>query len=115
MGDEYFVTITAPDRQALLRLGSYELDLLHQTAAATERRVVRLATVKDKSSTTQFEATGRAHNEFELTMDGLLTLEQVGKLVDDGYQVLVRESARSRSQADQHMEFKDWIKAVYGA
>jgi hypothetical protein len=114
MDDAYFVTVTAPNRQALLRLGSYELDLLHQTAAATHRRVVRLAPVKDKASRDKFVETGRAHTELELTMDGLLTLEQVARLVDDGYQVLVREPARNRSHAGDLMEFQDWIKAVLG-
>src|SRR5438094_449756 len=45
---KYFVTVIAPDRAALLRLASYELDLLHQTAAVTERRTVRLAAARDK-------------------------------------------------------------------
>ncbi len=115
MDDKYFVTITAPNRQALLRLGSYELDLLHQTAVATERRVVRLAAVKDKTQAVQYAATDHAQTELELSMDGLLTLEQVGRLVDDGYRVLVSESARSRSRGRELMEFQDWIGAVLGS
>jgi hypothetical protein len=115
MEQAYFVTIMAPDRAALLRLGAYELDLLHQTAAVTARRAVRMAAVKDKARPNEFVEAGPAHDELETTIDGLLSLEQIGRLVADGYQVLVREGASKRSRAQQTMEFQDWLKAVKGA
>lgn len=112
MDSKFFVTIIAPDRAALLRLANYELDLLHQTAAVTERRAVRLSAVKDKARPNEYVEAGSAHTERETAIDGLLSLEQVGRLVADGYQVLVREGASKRSRASQVMEFQDWLKAV---
>jgi hypothetical protein len=114
MEAKYFVTIHAKDRAALLRLGAYSLDLLHQTALVTERRVVRLSAVKDKSKPNEFVESGPPHSERETSIDGLLTLKQIEMLVANGYQVLVREEARQRSRADQTMEFQDWLKAVSG-
>ena len=111
MDPKYFVTVIAPDQAALLRLGSYEFDLLHRTAAVTERRVVRMSSVKDKARAGEFEA-GPARSERETSIDGLLTLAQVRRLVNDGYQVLVREAASKRARARQTMEFRDWLKVI---
>src|SRR5262249_53740574 len=107
----YFVTIIAPDQTALLRLGSYDVDLMRQTAAVTERRSVRLSPVKDKARAGEFEA-GPARSEREVSIDGLVTLEQVRQLVGNGSQVLGREAASKRARARQTMEFRDWLKVI---
>jgi hypothetical protein len=109
---KYFVTVIAPDRTALLRLASYDLDLLHQTAAVTEHRTVRLAAARDRTAVNEYVEAKPAQVARQATIDGLLTLEQVGRLVRDGYQVVVREEAGKRARASQVMEFQDWLKAV---
>lgn len=112
MESRYFVTIIAEDQAALRRLGNYELDLLHQTAAVTERRAVRLMSVKDKARPNEFVEAGPAGSTREFAIDGLLDLAQIGRLVEDGYQVLVREGASKRSNANLVIDFQDWLKAV---
>jgi hypothetical protein len=112
MEGKYFVTVMAPDRAAMLRLASYELDLLHQTATVTERRTVRLATRRDKTKPAEYVEAGAAQVARQPAIDGLLTLEQVGRLVGDGYQVLVREPVSRLARASQVMEFQDWLKAI---
>jgi hypothetical protein len=109
---KYVVTVFAPDQAALLRLGSYGFDLLHQSAAVSERRVVRLSAVKDKARPDQFVESRAEPAARETSIDGLLTLEQVRRLVADGYSVLVREDARKRARAHQLMDFQSWLKAV---
>ena len=114
MVGKYFVTVIAPDRAALLRLASYELDLLQQTAAVTERRTVRLAAAAAgaEAGAKEYVEAGPAQTAQDTSIEGLLTLEQIGRLVGDGYQVLVREGAAKRARAGQVMEFQDWLKAV---
>jgi hypothetical protein len=112
MDEKYFVTVVAPDRAALLRLASYGLDLLHQTAAITEHRTVRLAAARDKTRPREFVEAKPAQVARQHAIDGLLTLEQVARLVRDGYEVVVRQEARKRARATQVMEFQDWLKAV---
>lgn len=64
MADRFFVTVIARDREHLDRLFEYDLDLF---AAGTDER-------------------GRP------TIDGLIKLQDVARLVEDGYQVLVSET-----------------------
>ncbi len=80
----FFVKVYAQSKRALLDLHKYEFDLFQSTARATE----------DK----------RFH------IDGLLTMEQVERLVRDGYSVLVEhhETRRSRA-ADEVAEFQQWL------
>ena len=112
MDDKYFATVIAADRAALSRLGAYDLDLLHQTAAITERRTARVASSRDKSKPNEHGDVGVAETVRQPTIDALLSLEQVGRLVSDGYQVLVFDKASLRSRASQVMEFQDWLKAI---
>jgi hypothetical protein len=73
-GGRYFVTVYAPGREALLALSQEELDL--------------------------FKPTAKEADVGELRIDGLLTLEEIGRLVDAGYRVLVQahEAHRARGQ-----------------
>lgn len=87
MSPKFFATVIAPDRRALLRLSQYDLDLFQPTVKVMEEKTY--------------------------TMEGLLTLEEVGRLVVDGYHVLVEEEASKRARAQREIvEFQDWIKGM---
>lgn len=83
----FFVTIIGKGRSALLTLAKYNLDLINSTTKTTKQK--------------------------EFAIDALLTLEQVGKLVEYGYTVLVKEESSKLARArPQMVEFEDWIKAM---
>jgi hypothetical protein len=82
----YFVTVRAPSHRSLLALEEYSLDLFHPTAAKTR--------------------------EDEYTIEGLMTLDDVGRLVDDGYQVLVQDEMSKRARARQTIDFDEWLKGM---
>jgi hypothetical protein len=83
MAPRYFVDIVVPDRAALHRLHERGLDLFRHTAATHAGGFV---------------------------VRGLLTLAEVGSVVDDGAQVLVREHASARSRAHQETStFHEWL------
>ena len=90
MEHAYFVTIFASDRPALLRLASYELDLIQQTAATA---AVAAAAMRVSGLDNQVDVT--PDDENATSIDGLLTIQQIVRLVDDGYQLLVREAPAS--------------------
>jgi hypothetical protein len=87
MVNRFFVTIIAPNRRALSRLQEYDLDLFQPTSKINERK--------------------------EFTIEGLFTLEQVGRLVKDGYRVVVEEESSKRERAKSGgIEFINWIKGM---
>lgn len=86
MDRRYFVRIYAANRRALVDLQAYGYDL--------------------------FRATSRELPESGPAVDGLLTLEQVERLVLDGYRVLIEEESSRRARARQEVsDFDDWLKA----
>jgi murein tripeptide amidase MpaA len=84
LATKFFVKIIAPSKSDLIGLQKFELDLFQPTSKMTD-------------------------NEF--TIEGLLTLEQVGMVVENGYKVLVEEvsSKRTRSTKEK-IEFSSWIQ-----
>lgn len=84
MSPRFFVRVHASTKRALLKLQEYDLDL--------------------------FQPTARAAGENQFQIEGLLTLEQVGRLVLDGYSVLVEEEASKRAHGRQAIDFQEWIK-----
>jgi hypothetical protein len=108
---KFFVTVIAPDATALRRLAAYELDLLHQTSAVTQ-----LQTLRTTSAARSAEAAAAPQKPAEVSqqfsIDGLLTMDQVARLVGDGYEVIVREPASKRARATQIMDFQAWLDAV---
>ena len=83
----FFVTIVASSKRELLKLSEYDFDLFRQTSKVTERQ--------------------------EFSIDGLLTLDQVGQLVEDGYSVTVRELAASKTPAQTEVStFQEWLGTV---
>src|SRR6476659_669164 len=84
MATKYFVKIIAPSKLALIGLQKFEFDLFQPTSK-----------MKD--------------NEF--TIEGLLTLEQVGILVENGYKVLVEEASSKRTRSTtETVGFDSWIQ-----
>lgn len=84
---KFFVTVFAPNRRALLNLGDYHLDLFQATAKVSENQ--------------------------EFTIEGLLTLEEIERLVEGGYRVLVEEEASQRARATQEVTgFQEWMRAM---
>jgi hypothetical protein len=84
MATKYFVEVTAPTKQALINLQKLELDLFPPTAKSTDK------------------------NEF--TIEGLVTSEDVNRLVQKGYKVLVKkESPTSTPAVSETASVSDWI------
>lgn len=79
----YFVTIRALDDIGFADLGSFDLDLFVGSSKRRDRSV-----------------------------EGLLSLEQVGYLVDRGYEVLVEDAESARSRATDIVSFAEWRKSV---
>jgi hypothetical protein len=77
----YFVTIIAGGREGLQALRGLDLDLFKPTA----REAVPTAP-------------GDPGRPGEFTVDGLLTLEEIGRLVSAGYRVLVHEDAAQKAR-----------------
>jgi hypothetical protein len=92
-------------------LAAYELDLLHQTSAVTRLQSVRISASAQGAGAAAASPKPAEVTE-ELSIDGLLTVEQVTRLVSDGYQVIVREPASKRARATQTMDLQDWLKAI---
>jgi carboxypeptidase T len=81
---KYFVEVTAPTKQALINLQKLELDMFSPTAKTTDK------------------------NEF--TIEGLVTSEDVDRLVKKGYKVLVKkESPTSTPAVSETASLSDWI------
>ena len=80
----YFVTVVARSRQLLRDLSGEDLDLI--------------------------QATAREIEEGRCTIEGLLTIEEVQRLVDAGYEVVVHEEASKRARAQtETIEFDQWL------
>jgi murein tripeptide amidase MpaA len=84
---KFFVTVFAANRRALINLGDYHLDL--------------------------FQATAKASENDEFTIEGLLTLAEIERLVEGGYRVLVEEESAKRARATQEVTgFPEWMQAM---
>lgn len=86
MNKRYFATINAHDRESLLRLHEYDLDLVHGSARTRDRE--------------------------QPTIEALLTMEEVARLVEDGYRVLVEEEASKRARARQTVGLDRWLEEM---
>ena len=87
MARKYFATVIASSKRALLDLQKHDLDLFQPTSKINDRK--------------------------EFVIEGLLTLDDVAKLVESGYQVLVKEESSKRARANREIvEFQQWIKQM---
>jgi hypothetical protein len=81
--ERYFVTIRSGTLEGLAEVRTLGLDLFGTTATAGER----------------------------VTIDGLLSLADIGRVVAHGYEVVVRQPSANRSRAhDQTATAKEWLK-----
>ena len=81
--NRFFVRVFAANPLALRRLQKFDFDLFQPTARQTE----------DKRA----------------SIDGLLTMEEIEKLVLDGYQVLIEEEASRRAHGQKEtMTVEEW-------
>ena len=84
MERRFFCLIFAQDRKHLIGLSKLDVDVFQPTARVTEKQ--------------------------EYVIEGLLTLEQVTSLVDNGYRVLVEEDSSKRARATEIItNAEDWI------
>jgi hypothetical protein len=87
---EYFVTIYAPDPNSLRALQKFALDVFPQTSKRNAR-----------------------WEEYQCSIDGLLTIEQVEMLVKSGYRVEILDPAEKRMRAvDNVTEFPQWLAGM---
>lgn len=87
MERKFFVTIVAANRRALLNLADYQLDL--------------------------FQATAKAADNQEFTIEGLLSLPQIEQLVMAGYRVLIQDESSKRARATQQVSgLQEWMRSM---
>ncbi|MGE0642252.1 MAG: hypothetical protein AB7P24_01145 [Nitrospira sp.] len=87
---EYFVIIYATDPDSLRALQKFELDVFPQTSKRNSSR-----------------------EEYQYSIDGLLTIEQVEKIVRSGYRVEILDPAEKRMRAaDNITEFPQWLEGM---
>jgi len=83
MVTKYFVEVIASNKQQLINLQKLELDL--------------------------FQPTAKSINDNEFKIDGLITLDDINKLVENGYKVLVKkESMKNTPAIEETISFADW-------
>lgn len=84
MVTRYFVEVMATSKQQLINLHNFELDL--------------------------FQPTAKTKDANEFSIEGLLTIEDVKRLVENGYKVLVKKKPEDKTPAvSQIASFHDWI------
>jgi hypothetical protein len=87
VNERYFVTIVASERASFLRLHEYDMDLIHGSARVVDRE--------------------------HPTIEALVTLEEVARLVRGGYRVLVEEESWKRARAvEQVVSFDRWLEEM---
>jgi hypothetical protein len=60
-----------------------------------------------------FPQTSRVEEQKQFMIDGLLTMEEVSRLVEGGYRVLVKEEASKRARARREVvDFQEWINGI---
>lgn len=87
---KYFVTVYGRSADDLRRLQEFGLDLFPQTAK-------------------HLQAADLSH---PLAIDGLISLEEAGTLVGNGYQVLLEDTVQARSATGESIEFGAWLEGM---
>ena len=82
---KFFVKVITNSRQDLLKLQKHDFDLFQPTSKTDGK---------------------------EFTIEGLLTLEEIGRLVENGYRVLVEDHASKRARAHQTVEFAEFLTTM---
>lgn len=80
----YFSTVVTRTRQSLRDLAEEDVDVV--------------------------QATAKERGDGKYTIEGLLTIDEVQSLVDNGYEVVVHEEASKRARAQSEtIEFDQWL------
>ncbi len=103
MEDKFFVTVMAASQEELSALQKYHLDLFRTTANKLEMNIFRVIQGAGVPETIQ--------PQFKI--EGLASLADIGRLVEDGYQVLVNRPASRQTQV-KALEFDEWLKELEG-
>src|SRR5215203_3785628 len=83
MVTKYFVEVIASNKQQLINLQKFELDL--------------------------FQPTAKSIDDKEFKIEGLITLDDINKLVENGYKVLVKKEAMKKTPAvEETTSFEAW-------
>jgi len=118
----FFVRVFASDRRTLAALQGYGLDLFRGTTVAARVAMrLRAAAVETQAVARTEPGEGGAPADSMGALqdmpwiDGLLTLEEIERLVVDGYRVLINEDADRRARArTETIEFEEWLKGMEG-
>src|SRR5260221_13584628 len=112
----FFVRVFAPDATALVKLATYGLDLFRGSAIRARAGLAALGAeadaLADQGWSDPDSAEGLASAPY---VDGLLSIEDVARLVFDGYRVLINDDANQRARAQtETVEFEAWLKGMEG-
>ena len=109
----YLATVITTDRRKLQALDGYGLDLFRRTAKAMAQRDVVLDAPPNVSDLAVLDETERVHESRHFIVEGALTLDDIARLVDDGYTVVVRQNcAATRSPAEQKIGAEQWLEQM---
>jgi murein tripeptide amidase MpaA len=87
MVTKYFVEVIASNKQQLINLQKFELDL--------------------------FQPTAKSINDKEFKIDGLISLDDINKLVENGYKVVVKNESTKKTPAVQETtSFQEWSETA---
>jgi carboxypeptidase T len=87
MVTKYFVEVIASNKQHLINLQKFELDL--------------------------FQPTAKSNDDKEFKIDGLISLDDINNLVEKGYKVVIKsESMKKTTAVQQTTSFQEWSKTA---
>ena len=87
MVTKYFVEVIASNKQQLINLQKFELDLFQPTAKSIDAK--------------------------EFKIDGLISLDDINKLVENGYKVFIKNESMKKTPAVQETtSFQDWSETA---
>ena len=87
MVTKYFVEVIASNKQHLINLQKFELDL--------------------------FQSTAKSIDDKEFKIDGLISLDDINNLVEKGYKVVIKsESMKKTPAVQQTTSFQEWSKTA---
>ncbi|SRR5215204_1677540 len=84
--DRFLISVKTLERSSLLKLREYDFDFFQPTAKFSEQ-------------------------EKKFTVDGFLSLDQIGRLVRDGYEVVVKKHySKQGLPKSEIMSFREWTE-----
>ena len=87
MVTKYFVEVIASNKQQLINLQKFELDL--------------------------FQPTAKSIDDKEFKIDGLISSDEINKLVENGYKVVIKKESMKKTPAVQETtSFQEWSETA---